>query len=283
LNAEETYATVARVAKQYVPRAIRPAIRYCGFRISAFVQSVTEHGTVAEEIPLPPPLLRYRVHGTLKPEHFSALGRMCVDDLNKALNFIGKNFESFSNVLDFGCGCGRTLRHLSNLKGPRLYGTDIDRKAIQWCGSHIPFCRFTVNDAKPPLPFPADNFDLIYGISVFTHLDEDYQFAWIGELKRVAKSGAILLLTVHGTPAQEIALREGALSVTELTVIRKKGFLFKSGSTGTFKLDGLPDFYQTAFHTKAYLYGLWGKFFRIRGYLEGGLIGHQDLVVLSND
>jgi SAM-dependent methyltransferase len=285
VSAEESH-TVLQVAKRCIPRPLRAALRYYRFRLAALVQSLQERGKAFadEGIALPPPLLRYRVHGDFEGQSFVSRGRRCVDDLKDALKSMGKDFDSFGAVLDFGCGCGRTLRHLSNLpESSRLYGTDIDRQAIKWCRSNIPFGRFTLNQMTPPLPFADGTFDLIYGISVFTHLDQNYQFAWLKELKRVAQSGGILLLTVHGTVAQDVAAREGNLSLTELAALRETGFLYKSGETGKFKLDGLPDFYQAAFHTKLYVNEFWARFFTIRKYFEAGLNGHQDLVLLSND
>ena len=248
------------------------------------LQQVKEagRGLVDEGILLPPPLLRYRVHGSLNPQTFLAVGRQSIDDLTKALNSIGKGFDSFDTVLDFGCGCGRTLRYLSRLaKTSRLYGTDIDPAAIGWCRSNIPFGRFVLNDATPPLPFPDGTFNLIYGISVFTHLDQNYQFAWLKELRRVVKPGGILLLTIHGDSARDVASRDGHISLAELTALREKGFLFKSFATGRFKTDGLPDFYQITFHTKAYISEVWARFFTIRSYIERGC-SYQDLVLLSN-
>jgi ubiquinone/menaquinone biosynthesis C-methylase UbiE len=228
--------------------------------------------------------LRYRVHGSLNPQTFLTVGRQSVDDLTKALNSIGKGFDSFDTVLDFGCGCGRTLRYLSRLpETSRVYGTDIDNEAIAWCRSNIPFGRFSANNPAPPLPFPAASFDLIYGISVFTHLDENYQFDWLKELKRVAKPGGILVLTAQGSRAQEIAAHQGYLSSTELNELRVTGFLFKSFATGKFKTDGLPDFYQVTFHSKPYVNEVWARFFTIRNYIEHGCNGYQDVVLLSNN
>ena len=88
-------------------------------------------------------------------------------------------------ALDFGCGCGRTLRWLTReWRDVSWHGTDVDAEAVGWCRSHLPG-RFEVNGPMPPLPFPNASFDLVLGVSVFTHLDEPVQRGWAAELRRV--------------------------------------------------------------------------------------------------
>ena len=43
-----------------------------------------------------------------------------------------------------------------------------------------------------------ETFDLIYAISVFTHLTEELGRAWIAELRRLLRPGGLLMFTVHG-------------------------------------------------------------------------------------
>ena len=48
----------------------------------------------------------------------------------------------------------------------------------------------------PPTDLPTDYFEFVYGISVFTHLSECAQEVWLQELKRVSRSGALLIMSV---------------------------------------------------------------------------------------
>jgi SAM-dependent methyltransferase len=124
------------------------------------------------------------------------------------------------------------------------------------------------------LPFEANTFDLIYAISVFTHLDEDFQHVWLCELQRIAKPGAIIILSVHG---------EYAISMVDSSYqdeVHKRGFMFISGAQGKLKLDGLPDFYQTTYHTRKYIYSEWSAYFDIVHYVERGINNHQDAVII---
>ncbi len=268
--------------KRYVPAFLRAPMRYGRLRADALVWALKDRWISVKpgEFPVPPPLLRYRVHGSLDRDSFLDVGRKCAFDLKHSLSLIGENLQDFNNVLDFGCGCGRVLRHFYDLpERCHLYGTDIDREAIDWCRSNLPRISFAVNNSLPPLPHPTGTFELVYVCSVFTHLDEDYQFAWLTELKRVLKPGGILIATTHGAFAQQADW----FSSVELETLQHKGFLFRTGSRGVFKLDGLPDFYQWTFHTKQYVTEVWTKFFTIRHYVEHGLNDHQDVVLLSNE
>ena len=90
------------------------------------------------------------------------------------------------------------------------------------------------------------------------------------------KPGGVLMLSVHGdgTRAQ---FREEVEAL-----ISAKGFLYTVGQTGMFKFDGLPDYYQTTHHSRAYIEERWSKFFKIVGYMERGINAHQDAVILLN-
>jgi ubiquinone/menaquinone biosynthesis C-methylase UbiE len=59
------------------------------------------------------------------------------------------------------------------------------------------FAQFEVNGLAPPLAYEANHFDFIYALSVFTHLPESLQTAWMSELARVLKPGGYLLMTTH--------------------------------------------------------------------------------------
>jgi len=110
---------------------------------------------------VPPAELRYRVHGDLDVQSFLETGRQCLDDLRAALASVGRDLGSFHEILDFGCGCGRTLRWFEPWADrARVRGTDIDAEAIDWCRRCLPFASFSVNAGLPPLGFPDGAFDL---------------------------------------------------------------------------------------------------------------------------
>ena len=103
-------------------------------------------------------------------------------------------------ILDWGCGPGRVIRHLHKFTGDGcvFYGTDYNSKSIVWCSQNLPGIQFNKNRMDASLPYPDNFFNVIYGISIFTHLSRQMHFDWYHELSRVLKPGGIMLITTQG-------------------------------------------------------------------------------------
>lgn len=210
------------------------------------------------------------------PDHtwFYWTGRESVREIERALAIADRSLDSFQSILDFGCGCGRMLLWMEELGRTRaLHGTDIDAEAIAWCREHIPYAKLSVNDGDPPLPFADGAFDLIFNHSVFTHIDEPRQDAWLAELHRVTQPGGFLVLSTHG----EVALGDDPWGIRE--GLEREGIVFMDGVIAPdFPL---PDWYQNTYHAPWYVFERWGKWFEIRGYVPGGALGVQDHILLE--
>jgi SAM-dependent methyltransferase len=142
-------------------------------------------------LPVPPADLIVRVAGTADVDWFLEGGRLGYETVR---GLVPGELES---VLDFGCGCGRVTRYWLGA-GTSVAGSDLNEDAIDWCRRNLPFARFEENGLAPPLAFDDGTFDLVYGLSVFTHLPEELQVGWLHELARVLRPGGRLLLTTHG-------------------------------------------------------------------------------------
>jgi len=149
-------------------------------------------------LPLPPPELRVLVAGTPDAGWFLGFGRAMFETMASAAAGDGAPIETMDRVLEFGCGSGRVLRHWHGIRGPAIHGTDYNPTLVAWCRAHLPFATIAQNQLEPPLQYADASFDFIYAISVFTHLRESLQHAWIAELRRVLKPGGRLLFTTHG-------------------------------------------------------------------------------------
>ena len=125
----------------------------------------------------------------------------------------------------------------------------------------------------PPLGYGDDAFDLIYSISVFTHLPEPMQFAWLEELKRVSKPGGFVLATVHGEQQYSI------LNASNREEFEKTGFCYVGEKAST--TPGLPSFYQTTFHSHEYIRRAWEQYFEVVNIESLMIDGHSDLIVMK--
>lgn len=218
----------------------------------------------------PPAMLRFRVSELVELEPFFTVGREAGRNVERCLAEAGTPLETFRSILDFGCGCGRVALWMARQMAPGagLYGTDTDAEAIAWCRRHLAG-HFSTNPPLPPLDFADSSFDLIYAVSVFTHLDEDRQFQWLRELRRVLKPGGTLLFSVHGEQAWKAIRRRDHLDALD-----HHGFLF----TRSAKMRGIcPDWYHTSYHTREYVERRIAPLFHGITYIAGGM-GVQDAV-----
>jgi SAM-dependent methyltransferase len=231
---------------------------------------------MAASPPQPPARLISRVHGTSEPDGFGRTGRVVALDIYGAAG-ARVDMDQPLRILDFGCGCGRVMGYMGEIApASAIHGSDIDGEAIAWCeanfGGEVRRGRFSfaVNRDRPPTAFDPGYFDLVYGISVFTHLPEDMQFQWLAELRRITRPGGILVLSVQGA-----ALIRGHLAPEEARQFERKGFhYFPYGGT-----EGLPDYYQAAWHDRSYIDRVWSEYFEVLEQVPGGIAGHQDLIL----
>jgi len=149
-------------------------------------------------VPVPPDNLRQLVAGTEDLQWFLHSGQLGAQTIIDILAKQQLTISQFESILDFGCGCGRVIRHLRSYDTVRLHGTDCNRNTILWCDENLNFAEFSSNLLEPPTRYPNCSFDLIYAFSVFTHLTEQLQIPWIQELHRIIKPNGYLIITVHG-------------------------------------------------------------------------------------
>ena len=222
-----------------------------------------EEAQAPDGLPVPPARLRVRVGPKAAGrEAFFEGGaehaRLIADVLAEA----GADVRSLPSLLDFGCGCGRIMRHWHDLAETSLHGTDLDTRLIDWCRRELGFADFAVNQLAPPTRYGDEQFALVYAFSVFTHMPEALQLDWIDELRRIISPGGHLLITTHGSafldrlaPAEREAFRAGRLVV-----------LWPEGA-GT----GLC----SAYHPEDYVRETLARGLERVGFREGAVNGHD--------
>lgn len=260
------------VARDLIPEPLRPVARgvyhplyRVGLRLQFLWHDLAERNK-SQARPLPPTKLRFRVGENVDAENFLETGRRSAAALREVFAKAGFTLDPGKRVLDLGCGCGRTLTWLVESEG-QWHGCDVDAEAIAWVRQNLSGVNASVNNPLPPLPYADAAFDLLYGISVFTHLDLDYQRQWIAEFARVLKPGGIAVMTFHSPSVWRD---------TEFAAqVERDGFVFHSSK----KLDGiLPGWYHTAFQTPEHLACEMSKHFGRVERIEGAF-GTHDAVV----
>ena len=194
-------------------------------------------------------------------------------------------------MLDFGSGAGRVLAHFAALApAARCAGCDVDQSAISWAEQHRPGLSWSLSSFEPPLPFAAESFDLVYSISVFSHLGRGLQDRWLEELRRVLRPGGLALLSVHGRHAFE-QFRSGrvrstwcAPEVFAREPLKADDFLFAPYIRSVWNSGEMPGVgreYGLAFQGPAYASLSWSRHLDVVEVLERALTGWQDVVVCS--
>ena len=151
----------------------------------------------SDGLPIPPAQMLTLTTASASIEWFLQSGRAAADSIRELLARNGTSIDQIASTLDFGCGCGRVLRHWADLPNS-IHGCDYNPNLVNWCRTHLPFGRFATNNLAPPLPHASASFDLIYALSVFTHLPQPLQKQWSNEMRRVLRPTGRLIISTHG-------------------------------------------------------------------------------------
>ncbi|HEX7058248.1 MAG TPA: class I SAM-dependent methyltransferase [Solirubrobacterales bacterium] len=155
-------------------------------------------------LPLPPSRLRLLVDGRSgDAERFLWVGAQAAGSLRAAAADSGTPIENMAAILDFGCGSGRVARHWANLEGVEVHGCDYNEDLVAWCEDNLPFVRAIRNELAPPTSYETESFDLIYALSVLSHLSEPLQHAWVAEFRRLLKPGGLLIVSMLGNACRD--------------------------------------------------------------------------------
>jgi SAM-dependent methyltransferase len=248
---------------------LRVAFRLLEQAKSFDLTTFSDNISTPDGLPLPPRKLRVLVAGNAYVASFIEGGQLARQSIQDVLSKNGIELEELGAILDFGCGCGRVIRHWQSLRNIKIYGSDYNPELLAWCRRHLAFAEFSKNELAPPLPFRADQFGLVYALSVFTHLPHDLQMAWMNELRRVIQPGGYLILTTHGASYLSMLTEKERTDFHAGRMVIRYETLAGTNMCSTF-------------HPAAYVQDTLAKGFEVVDYIPEGAKGNptQDLFLL---
>jgi len=151
-------------------------------------------GDSDDGLPLPPPYLRVLTAGAARADHFLILGRRSAEEILRLAAGHGLQPDGAA-ILEFGVGCGRVARHVVRAApAAAFHGCDVDPRLLGWSRANLPGA-YALTRPDPPLPYAKAAFDLVYALSVFTHMHEPAARVWLAELARVTRPGGLAILS----------------------------------------------------------------------------------------
>jgi SAM-dependent methyltransferase len=190
------------------------------FRIFQRIQALTARKAPSDPL-LPPPYLRVLTAGVSDADSFVSQGKAAAAEFADLARRHDAELGPGAAVLEFGCGCGRVARWFQAEVQARYFGCDVNPRLIAWCRDNLPG-EFRKTELSPPLPYETGAFDLVYALSVFTHMHEENALAWLAELARVTKPGGLALLTYQDDQLPTAEALQPALG-REGYAIRREG------------------------------------------------------------
>jgi SAM-dependent methyltransferase len=130
-------------------------------------------------------------------QEYSQVGENVVQILEESIEICKRQWNSLDKVLEVGCNYGRIIRQLvTKVDASRVYGCDILEEGPRFCAKEfgINFLPPTFSESFPKEP----SFDLVYLISVFTHLSDSVITMLLQDIDKSMNPGAVLMFSTHG-------------------------------------------------------------------------------------
>ena len=132
--------------------------------------------------------------------------RQFVSLLGRSLEEAGRSWTEISSVLEIGCGYGRIVRELrSQQPHVDIYVNDVNEEGARFTASEFNARRISLLEAAPePL---RDRFDLVYLLSIYTHLPRDMVERSLALVCSALRPGGLAVFTIHGEGSAQMADR----------------------------------------------------------------------------
>ncbi|MBP9184516.1 MAG: class I SAM-dependent methyltransferase [Fuscovulum sp.] len=188
------------------------------------------------------------------------------------------------DVLDFGCGVGRVAMPFFHKYGRPTAAVDIQRFAVDFLSKTLPKVDVRKGAIQPPMDFPDGSFDVVYAISVWTHMNKGTGDMWLKEVARLLKPGGLALISTSSYYVLDLHRKHKVRAELWKDVsdaeLKEKGFVFRSNDYA-----GIDEPYGEIVYDPEWLGKHWGsiiphKEIRIRA-VGGAFGGRQDLNIMQ--
>ena len=177
------------------------------------------------------------------------------------------------SILDWGCGCGGLARFFLQDERFEYRGCDIDKDNLEWCQNNLSQSKFACLPLQPPSTSPFDvKFDVIFGISVVSHLSATNITRWLSWLSTLLNENGIIILSTLSTQALSKMQPAQALEVVT------KGVEFFNDSTAIGAVINDQNYYGISFQTAQALAHLGPPSLRLSHHMPAAF-AHQDVFV----
>lgn len=154
------------------------------------------------------------------------------------LEALGRPLTGTASVLEFASGFGRFTRHLAAVLPGRVTCADVLPGSVDFVREQFGVEAFASATDPGAIEFP-DRYELVFVLSLFTHLPVPLWKDWMRALARAVAPGGVLLFSVH---SEELASEERGVTLND------HGYCYLPHSESA-SLD--PDQYGTTLTTRA--------------------------------
>jgi len=127
---------------------------------------------------------------------YLADGWRTMAELEMALGAVDRTLLQCRSILEFASGFGRFTRHLAAALPGRVTVSDVQPGSVDFAIEQFGVKGFYSSTNPGELPL-AGRYDLVFVLSMFTHLPPAAWAPWIRKLAALTAPGGVLLVTVH--------------------------------------------------------------------------------------
>lgn len=135
------------------------------------------------------------------PRDYLADGWRSLSELMVLLERLNKPLTQLASMLEFASGYGRFTRHLAPLLPGRLWVSEVMPGAVEFAQQRFGVEGFPSTLDPREIQWPR-TFELVFVLSLFTHLQPARWTAWLQALYAATAPGGLLIFSVHSEESE---------------------------------------------------------------------------------